>query len=155
MVMDPSTQESSAETTGRPGAAQSAAAELHEVQRHAEEIGRYLRYLLSLKKERVVRGLRRSLWLAAGALLAAVVGLSVLASASVLLCVGVAMALNRAFDSMWVGPLVTGAGVLVLAGAGFFVAVRLMERRAAAAMRHRHEVQRAELRLRYGRGIDE
>lgn len=155
MVMDPSTMDSSAQTTGRPSAARSAAADLHDLQRRAEEIGRYLRYLLSLKKERWLRRVRRSLWLVVAAILGGVVAVSILAAASVLLCVGIALALNRAFGSAWIGPLVTGAALLALIAGGFFIAMRVLEKRAAAALQHRHEVARAELQLRYGRGFDE
>jgi integral membrane sensor domain MASE1 len=154
MVMDPSTVESAA-AREQPSAAQSAAADFKDMLRRAEEIGRYLRYLMSIKKERVSRSLRRTLWLVVAGVLGAVVGMAIVATAGVLVCIGIAAALNRAFESSWIGTLVTGVGILALIGGAFVLATRATEKKAAAALRHRHEVERAELKMRYGRGLDE
>jgi O-antigen ligase len=153
MVMDPSGAEAAAEES--PTAASRAAADFRDIQRRTEEIWRYLRYLLSLKKERILRSTRRTLWLVAGGIIALAISFSVLSTAAVLVCVGIALGLNRAFDSIWIGPFVTGVGIIALVAGAFVVATRIIEKKAAEALKRRYEVERAELKLRYGRGFDE
>jgi tetrahydromethanopterin S-methyltransferase subunit G len=157
MVSDPNTSATAEPPpSGKADSeAGSAAADFENVKQRLEELGRYLGHYLTVKRDRLLRKVQRSLVLLAGIAVAAVVVLAFLATAGVLLCVGIALALNAATGSTWMGPLFTGLVVLLLLAGGTFWAMRRVDRLAMKRFSQRCQTRRAELRLRYGRGIDE
>ena len=133
----------------------SAVADFADLQHRLEELGRYFGQYLAVKKDRLLRKTQRSLVLLAGLVVAAVVVLGFLATAGVLLCVGIALGINAATGSAWIGPLLTGLTILLLLGGGIVWAMRRVDRMAMRRFSQRCQTRRAELRIRYGRGIDE
>ena len=102
---------------------------------HAET-SRYLATRVDLAKAAVARNADRAV---VGGL-AAVVGITVLATAAALFIVGIAGALASAFDSVWLGNLVTGIVLLALiAGA---VAIWMRKKRAARVEKLRDKYAR-------------
>ena len=135
--------------------ARSPGAEFEALKQRVEELGRYLSHYLAVKRDRLLRKAQRSLVLLTGIAVAAVVVLAFLATAGVLLCVGIALAISTATGSAWMGPLFTGLLVLLLLAGGTFWGMRRVDRLSLQRFAHKSQLRRAELRLRYGRGIDE
>jgi type IV secretory pathway TrbD component len=157
MVSDPNTS-ATAEPRGAPGEesqAGSAAADFEDLKQRLEELGRYAGHYLAVKRDRLLRKAQRSLVLVTGVAAAAVVVLAILATAGVLFCVGIALAISAATGLTWLGPLVTGAGILLGLAGGTFWGMRRVDQRALRRFAHKSTLRRAELRVRYGRGIDE
>lgn len=84
---------------------------------------------------------------AALGIVGAVVGLAALATAGVLLVSGIAHALAALFNSVWLGELVTGLGLLALLGVGAVVGLKVLtastKRKLMAKYEKRHQDQRA------------
>lgn len=157
MVSDPTTSATAESPPVRDENAQadSAAADFADLKQRLEELGRYLGHYLAVKRDRLLRSAKRRLVLLTGVAFAAIAVLAFLATAGVLLCVGIALGVNAATGSTWMGPLFTGLAVLLLLAGGTFWAMRRVDRIALKQFAHKSQLRRAELRLRYGRGIDE
>lgn len=136
-------------------AADSVVAELHDLRRRLEELGRYLLHYLTIKKDRLTRAAQRGLVWAAAGVIAAVLMLAFIATAGALLCIGIAMAISQLTGIAWLGPLATGLLVLLVVVGGAVVALWYMDRALMRRFTHKCQRRRAELRFRYGRGIDE
>lgn len=137
------------------GLADSAVADFSDLKQRLKELGDYFRHYWAVKRERLRRKSQRSLVFVGGIVLASVVMLAFLATAGVLLCVGIAVALNVATGSIWMGPLLTGVTVLLLLAGGTVWAKCRVDTMAMKRFSDRCQTRRAELRVRYGRGIDE
>lgn len=157
MLSDPDTSATAEPPpSGGPAAPNdSAAPDFEDLKQRLEELGRYLAHYLAVKRDRLLRKAQRSLVLLTGLVAAAVVVLAFLATAGVLLCVGIALAISAATGSTWMGPLFTGLIILLLLAGGTLWAMRRVDRLAIKRFAHKSQLRRAELRLRYGRGIDE
>ncbi len=157
MMSDPKTSATAEPPPSGDAAAHadSPAADFEDLKQRLEELGRYLGHYLAVKRDRLFRKAQRSLVLLTGVAVAAVVVLAFLATAGVLLCVGIAMAISAATGSLWMGPLLTGLMVLLLVAGGTLWGIRRIDRLALKRFAHKSQLRRAELRLRYGRGIDE
>lgn len=157
MVSDPNTSATTEAPSPGGAAAEAgpAVGDFEDFKQRLEELGRYVGHYLAVKRDRLLRKTKRSLVLVAGIVVAAVVVLAFLATAGVLLCLGIALAINAATGTIWMGPLLTGLAVLLLLAGGTVWAMRRVDRMAVKRFTHSCQTRRAELRLRYGRGIDE
>ena len=135
--------------------ADSAVADFGELKQRLEELVSYLGHYMTVKRDRLFSKAQRGLVLLAGLAVAAVVVLAFFATGGVLLCLGIALAINATTGSTWMGPLLTGLAVLLLMAFGTLWAMRRVDAMAMKRFSHACEVRRAKLRVRYGRGIDE
>ena len=157
MVSD-STTSVTAETTPSDTAAEkadSAVADFGELKHRLEELVCYLGHYMAVKRDRLFSKAQRGLVLLAGLAVAAVVVLAFFATGGALLCLGIALAINAATGSMWMGPLLTGLAVLLLMAAGTLLTMRRVDAMVKKRFSHACQIRRAKLRVRYGRGIDE
>jgi hypothetical protein len=156
MVSDPNTSATAEPKAAGEAHAQagSAVADFNDLKQRLEELGRYFGYYLTVKRDRLLREVQRRLVLLAAIAVAAVVAMAFLAAAGAMLCVGIALAINVAAGSTWMGPLLTGLAVLLLLAGGTFWAMRHLDRIAIKRFSHRRRLRRSEFRLRYGRDID-
>ena len=137
------------------GEADSAVADFGQLKQRLEELASYLGHYLAVNRDRLFSKAQRGLVLLAGLAIAAVVVLAFFATGGVLLCLGIALAINAATGSTWMGPLLTGLAVLLLMACGTLWAMHRVDAMAKKRFSHACQIRRAKLRVRYGRGIDE
>ena len=137
------------------GKTDSAVADFSDLKQRLKELGDYFRHYWAVKRDHLLRKSQLRLVLLGGIVLASVVMLAFLATAGVLLGVGIAFAINVATGSTWMGPLLTGLSLLLLLVCGTVWAKCRVDTMAMKRFSHRCQTRRAELRVRYGRGIDE
>lgn len=115
---------------------------ISEAARRFAELREYLAYFLSLRIDRLRVTVRRTVILAVLGIVALIVGAAVVATGSVLLCIGLAEALSAAMGGRaWAGNLLVGAVVLLSLGIGCWIGLA----RLRACFRRR-TVQKYELR---------
>ena len=157
MVID-STTSATAEPTPSgqaAGKADSAVANLAELKQRFEELTCYFGHYMAVKRDRLFSKAQRGLVLMVGIAVAAVVVLAFFATGGVLLCLGIALAINAATGSTWMGPLLTGLALLLLMAGGTRLAIRRVDAMAKKRFSLACQIRRDKLRVRYGRGIDE
>jgi hypothetical protein len=112
-------------------------------------------YLLAVEFDRLKLKLRRFAILAAVAIAAIIVVLAVLVSATALLLWGLADLIGGAFGGRtWVGALIVGGGILLLAVGGTYGGIWGWNRAAFRAAKRRYEARKRRQRQKFGHSVD-
>lgn len=114
-----------------------------------------LTYLLSVEFDRLKLRFRRFIIWAGVAIVALVVLLAILVSATALLLWGFADLVGGAFGGRtWVGALIIGGGILLLAGGGIYGGIWSWNRSAFRAAKRRYEARKRRQREKFGHSVD-
>jgi hypothetical protein len=128
---------------------------LAEALRRVAEAREYLVYLLAAEIDRFKLRLRRAAMWAVVGITALVILLALLVAAAGLVLVGVAQWLGELMGGrMWLGSLLTGAGVLVLGAAAVAFGLWSWQRSAYEATRERFAARRRRQRGKFGRSVN-
>lgn len=112
-------------------------------------------YLLAVEIDRLKLKFRRFVILAAVAIAALIVLLAVLVSATALLLWGLADLIGGAFGGRtWVGALIVGGGILLLAVGGTYGGIWGWNRAAFRAAKRRYEARKQTQRQKFGHSVD-
>ena len=118
------------------------------------ELREYVAYFASVQVDQAKYTVKRALLAAVVALVAGVVGICVVLTATVLALAGVASGLGEALGGRWwLGSLITGVGVLVVMALGVWVASRVVRRTWLNRLQKKYETRRDEQRDQFGRDI--
>jgi hypothetical protein len=119
------------------------------------EIREYASYYASTKTDAIKNKITWIVVYAALGIVGGVVGLAVLATAGVMLVKSIGTALNRAFDSLWLGDLVTAVGLLVLLGVGVVVGMKILSGTFKKKLVAKYEQRHKEQRERFGADVQQ
>jgi hypothetical protein len=112
-------------------------------------------YLLAVEFDRIKLKFRRFVIVAAVAIAALIVLLAVLVSATALLLWGLADLIGGAFGGRtWVGALIVGGGILLLAVGGTYGGIWGWNRAAFRAAKRRYEARKQRQREKFGHSVD-
>lgn len=117
------------------------------------EIREYSSYYVSTKTDAVRNKLTWIAIYAALGVVAAVIGLAVLATLGVMLISGIAGGFGELFGRAWLGQLVTAAGLLLVLGLGVMVGLKVLQRSVKRKLMARYEQRHQEQRRRYGSDV--
>jgi hypothetical protein len=127
----------------------------NEAVRRVAEAREDLVYLLAVEFDRLKLKFRRFVILAGVAIAALIVLLAVLVSATALLLWGLADLIGGAFGGRtWVGALIVGGGVLLLAVGGTYGGIWSWNRVAFRAAKRRYEGRKQRQRDKFGHSVD-
>lgn len=110
-------------------------------------------YFLYLQVDRAKGKARKAVWLGIAAVMLVVVLLTILATAAVLVCIGLSAAITTLTGSAWAGTLITGVGLLLLAAGALVGGAMLVERRTNAKLKDYYGNWRKQQTERFGRDI--
>jgi hypothetical protein len=142
------------EPTGRPNEPTGPDA-FNEAVRQVAEAREDFVYLLGVEFDRLKLKFRRFVIVAAVAIAALIVLLAVLVSATALLLWGLADLIGGAFGGRtWVGALIVGGGILLLAVGGTYGGIWGWNRAAFRAAKRRYEARKRKQREKFGHSVD-
>lgn len=120
--------------------------------KHLAEAREYALLYIETRKDQLRAAVRTGLLYAGLALLALVVGATVLVAATVLFFAGIAKGLGLLLGGhQWAGEVITGAIVLMAAGLGAWLLARGVTRKFSRQMAEKYERRRFEIQDRFGR----
>ena len=126
-----------------------------QLRARAVEFGAYARYLVSLQIDRFRLTARRiAVYAVLGVVALAVVG-AILIFATGLLLLGLAGLIGSVVGNFWLGATILGFVVLAAASAAGVIGLRVMDKRAFAALRAKYAGIRQEQKATFGRDIKE
>ncbi len=118
------------------------------------EAREYVAYLATAELDRFKLKVRRALmWTAAG-IVALVLLLTVLVSAAFLLLAGVAAAIGNLLGHLWIGNVIVGGGILLLAVAGIWLGLNRWQASAFKSIKKRYEDRKRRERADFGHSVD-
>jgi hypothetical protein len=117
------------------------------------ELKEYLSYLMAAKMDGVKSSIRNVGLYAAIGMVGLIVGGAILATAGVLLVVGIAQALGALFNRMWLGNLVTAVLFLGLLGVGVWLMMSKVTKSWRNATWKKYEDRKREQRKQYGHDV--
>lgn len=146
-----SVPESACESNGRPAGPDAMA----DAVRRLAEARDYAVYFVAAETERIKLKVRRVLlWVAAG-VVAALLVVTVLVTATALLLWSIASVISNALDEeLWVGALITGGGILLLTGLTTWIGLWAWKSSGFRATRRRFERRRDRQRQTFGRDVE-
>ena len=119
-----------------------------------DELREYFSYYLGARADLVRMRVRRLIIVALLTLVAAVVAATLAATAAALLLVGLGEGLGRLLgERIWLGNLLTGALVLVLAALGALVAARWLNKTSRLRIIRSYAQRRERQRRQFGRDV--
>ncbi len=128
---------------------------LHEALQRVAEAREYLVYLAAVELDRLKLKFRRIIIWAAIAVAGLIVLLAVLVSAIALLLWGLADSIGAAFGGRtWIGALIIGGGILLLAGGTLYGGIWGWNRSAFNAAKQRYKERKRRQRERFGHSVD-
>ncbi|MCC7083386.1 MAG: hypothetical protein IT427_00085 [Pirellulales bacterium] len=128
---------------------------MNEAIRRVAESREYLAYWMAVEFDRLKLRFRRLLIWAAIGFAILMVFVAILISAAAMLLWGLADWIGAAFGGRtWIGALVVGGGILLLATAGFSGGVWGWNRTRFQAAKRRYEARKRRQREQFGRSID-
>jgi hypothetical protein len=140
--------------TSQPQAATGPEA-LNDAVRRVAEAREDLVYLAAVEIDRWKLKMRRMIIWAAVGIAALIVFVAILISATALLLWGLADLIGKAFgDRTWVGALVVGGGILLLASGSMYGGIWSWNRSAFKAVKRRYELHKRSQRERFGHSVD-
>ena len=144
------------ETAGRPPLQDDPTEHLGKVSARLAEIKDYVAYYVSAKLDSYKSSAKSAaLWAVVG-LLGAVAGTAVLATAGVLVVVGIAEGLTQLFGGRaWLGDLVTGVALLAIVLGTTFLMVRRMLGQSRLATAKKYEALRRQQMAKHGHDVHE
>jgi hypothetical protein len=128
---------------------------LNEALRHAAEAREYFIYWLAAEADRLKLRLRRvAMWAMVG-LVGLAILVAVIMTATGLLLVGVAEFIAGLLrDQLWLGAIITGGGLLLVAALAIALGLWSWQRSAFESVRHRFAARRRLQRAKFGRSIE-
>jgi hypothetical protein len=118
------------------------------------EAREYFGHLLAAEVDRFKLKVRRILlWTAAG-VVALVLLLTVLVSAAFLLLSGIAAAIGNLLGHLWIGDVIIGGGILLLAAGGAWFGLNRWRAAAFKAVKQWFEARKRRQRVEFGRSVD-
>lgn len=128
---------------------------INEAMRRVAEAREYAVHLLSVELDRLKLKFRKLLIWAIVGIAALFVLVSILVSATALLLWGLADLIGSAFGGRsWVGALIIGGGILLLAGGGIYGGIWSWNRSAFQAAKQRYEARKRQQREKFGHSLD-
>ncbi len=128
---------------------------LDEALRHAAEARDYFAYWLAAEADRLKLRLRRVAMWAIVALAGLAILLAIVMTAAGLLLVGVAELINNLLGGQaWQGAIITGGGLLLIAGMAIALGLWSWQKSSFEAVRHRFAARRRRQQAKFGRSIE-
>ena len=153
MMDNQSPQTATAETGSNPSPQPSSPSP--DINRLLAQSLEYLRYLLLLQVDRLKFAAFKGIFLTTSLLLALVVVVSLLATASTLLLIGLAVLLGDNLGSFCHGAILVGSGVLLLSALGLYLTWVIFKLQKLRALKTRYAKIKQEQRTRFGQDIEE
>jgi hypothetical protein len=120
------------------------------------ELKEYFSYYLSAKSDAMKASMRNLGVMAALGVLALAVGVALVVTATVLLCIGIAQALAAAMHgTTWAGNLIVGAGLLLIVFGGAILGSRMLASAARKRTVQKYELRQELQRQQHGRTVAE
>jgi len=119
------------------------------------EIREYASYYASTKTDAIKNKITWIVVYAVLGIVGGVVGLAVLATAGVMLVRSIGAALNKAFDSVWLGDFVTSIALLVLLAVGAIVGMKILSGTFKKKLVAKYEQRHKEQRERFGADVQQ
>jgi hypothetical protein len=127
---------------------------LEEAMTRVAEAREYFAHLVAAEVDRFKLKVRRILlWTAAG-VVALVLLLTVLVAAAFLLLSGIAGAIGNLLGHPWIGDVIIGGGILLLAAGGVWFGLNRWQAAGFKVMKQRFEVRKQRQRVEFGRSVD-
>jgi hypothetical protein len=135
-------------TTGNP-----AVDAMGKISNSIGELKEYAGYLMAAKMDGIKMSIRNVGLYAGIGVVGLLVGGAILATAGVLLVVGIAQALGALFNRMWLGNLVTAILILGLLGVGVWLMMSKLTKSWRNATWKKYEDRKREQRKNYGHDV--
>lgn len=128
---------------------------LDEAIRHAAEARDYFTYWLAAEADRIKLRLRRAAMWAIVGLAALAIVVAIVMTAAGLLLVGIAELIGNLLGGHpWLGAIITGAGLLLVAGLAIALGLWSWQKSSFEAVRHRFAARRRRQRAKFGHSIE-
>jgi hypothetical protein len=118
------------------------------------ELKEYLSFYLAAKSDAYKASFRNLGIMAALGVLALAVAVTLVVTATVLLCVGIAQALAAAMHgTTWAGNLIVGGGLLLILFGGAILGARMLAAASRKRTRQKYELRQEQQRKDFGRSV--
>ena len=128
---------------------------MHDLTSRLAELKEYFAYYLSAKADLIRVSIRKMGTFAVLGAVGLIAAGALVATAVVLLCVGLAGALSALFGYPWLGNIVLGLLVLVIVGIGVQLGMKMLFKQWHHQTVEKYESRQSEQRSEYGRDVRE